>query len=46
MPRDELEDNYAAKFCMGLGAAAITFRIALGTSIINARLGLTDEELM
>lgn len=44
IPWDELEDDYAAKFCKGFGAPAKPFRMALGALIIKARLGLTDEE--
>jgi hypothetical protein len=46
IPWDELEDDYAAKFCKGFGAPAKPFRMALGALIIKARLGLTDEELV
>jgi IS5 family transposase len=46
IPWDELEDDYAAKFCKGFGAPAKPFRMALGALIIEARLGLTDEELV
>ena len=43
---DELEDDYAAKFCKRFGALAKRFRMALGALIIKARLGLTDERLV
>jgi transposase, IS5 family len=43
---DELEDDYAAQFCKGFGAPAKPFRMALGTLIIKARLGLIDDELV
>jgi hypothetical protein len=46
IPWDDLEDDYAAQFCKGLGAPAKPFRMALGALIIKARLGLTDEELV
>ena len=46
IPWDELEDDYASKFCKGFGAPAKPFRMALGALIIKARLGLTDEELV
>ena len=46
IPWDELEDDYAEKFCKGFGAPAKPFRMALGALIIKARLGLTDEELV
>jgi len=46
IPWDELEDDYAAKFCKGFGAPAKPFRMALGALIIKARLELTDEELV
>jgi hypothetical protein len=45
-PWDELEDDYAAQFCKGLGAPAKPFRMALGALIIKARLRLTDKELV
>ena len=45
IPWDELEDDYASQFCKGFGAPAKTFRMALG-SLIKARLGLTDKELV
>ena len=46
IPWEELEADYAAQFCKGFGALAKPFRMALGTLIIKARLGLTDEELV
>ena len=46
IPWDELEDDYAAQFSKGFGAAAKPFRMALGAFIIKARMGLTDEELV
>jgi hypothetical protein len=46
IPWDDLEDDYASKFCKGFGAPAKPFRMALGALIIKARLGLTDEELV
>jgi len=46
VPWDELEDDYASKFCKGFGAPAKPFRMALGALIIKARLRLTDEELV
>ena len=46
IPRDELEDDYAAQFCKGFGAPAKPFRMALGALIVKTRLNLTDEELV
>ena len=46
IPWDELEDDYASKFCKGFGVPAKPFGMTLGTWIINARLGLTHEELV
>jgi transposase, IS5 family len=46
IPWDELEDDYAPKFCKGFGAPAKPFPMALGALIIKARLGLTVEELV
>ena len=46
IPWDELEDDHAAQFCKGFGAPAKPCRMALGTLIIKARFGLTDEELV
>jgi IS5 family transposase len=46
IPWDDLEDDYAAQFCKGFGAPTKPFRMALGSLIIKARLGLTDEELV
>ncbi len=46
IPWNELEDTYASQFCKGFGAPAKPFRMALGASIIKARLGVTDEELV
>ncbi len=46
IPWDELQDDYAAKFCKGFGAPVKPFRVALGALMIKARLGLTDEELV
>ena len=34
------------QFCKGFGAPAKPYRMALGTLIIKARLGLTDEKLV
>jgi IS5 family transposase len=41
-----LEDDYASRFSKGFVARAMPFRMALGALIINARFGLTDEELV
>jgi transposase, IS5 family len=41
MMEGEYEKNFASS---GMGAPALTCRIALGSLIINDRLGLTDEE--
>jgi IS5 family transposase len=46
IPWDELEDDYAAKFCKEFCAPAKPFHMALGALTIKARLGLTDEELV
>ena len=46
IPWDDLEDDYAAQFCKGFSAPAKPFRMALGTLIIKARMGHTDEELV
>lgn len=46
IPWDELEDDYAAQFCKGLGAPENPFRMALGALIIKAPLELTDEQLV
>ena len=46
IPWDELEDDYTAQSCKGFGAPAKPFHMALRARIINARLGLTDEELV
>jgi len=46
IPWEDLEDDYSSQFCKGFGAPAKPFRLALGASIIKARLRLTDEELV
>jgi hypothetical protein len=46
IPWDELEDDYASRFCKGFGSPAKPFRMALAALMIKARLGLTDEELV
>jgi IS5 family transposase len=46
IPLDELEHDYTAQFCKGFGAQAKPFRMAMGSFIIKARLGLTDEKLV
>jgi len=39
----ELEDDYAAQFCIAFGAPAKPFCMVSGALIIKAWLGLTDE---
>jgi len=46
IPLDKLEDDDADQFGKGFGAPAKPFRMTLGDLIIQARLGLTDEELV
>jgi IS5 family transposase len=46
IPWDELEHDYAKKFCKVFGTPAKPFRMALVALIIKACLGLTDEELV
>jgi IS5 family transposase len=46
IPWEDLEDDFASQFCMGFGAPAKPFRMALGALIMKARQGLTDEELV
>jgi IS5 family transposase len=43
---DELEDDYAAKFCIGFGAPARPFQIALSALIIKGILGLAGQLLV
>ncbi len=43
---DNLEADCASQFCKGFGAQAKPFRIALGTFIVKALMGPTDEELV
>lgn len=44
IPWDEFKDDDAAQFYKEFGAPAKPFRMALGALIIQALLGLTDEE--
>ena len=47
IPWEELDAGYyVAQFCKGFGVPAKLLRMALGTLIIKAPLGLTDEELV
>ena len=42
---NELEDYCASEFCKGFGAPDNPFRMTLGSMIIKARMGLTNEKL-
>ena len=44
IPWSKFEDLYSKQFSSGLGAGALSFRIALGALIIKERLGVTDRE--
>lgn len=44
IPWARFEEDYARQFSEGMGAGALSFRIALGALIIKERLGLTDRE--
>ncbi len=44
IPWSEFEAEYASLFSEEMGAPAQTFRIALGTLIIQERLGISDRE--
>ena len=44
IPWSEFEDKYANLFSAERGAAALSFRIALGALIIKEKLGTSDRE--
>lgn len=44
IPWDKFEENYSQHFSEGMGARAISFRVALGALIIKERLRITDRE--
>ena len=44
VPWDTFEDHYVDQFSATNGAAALSFRVALGALIIKERLRITDRE--
>jgi transposase, IS5 family len=44
VPWEEFEEEYAQNFAEEMGALAKTFRMALGTLIIQEQLGTSDRE--
>ena len=44
IPSEEFEEEYAQNFSPEMGTPALPFRVALGSLIIQEKLGISDRE--